>query len=62
MQNKIKNHLTLELYMTELIWEACCNAKFDSCKQISLIQANIWLLIWTLQAASQLHKTGLDIL
>lgn len=45
MQNKTENQLTLELYMTELIWEACSNAKFDSCKQISLIQANIWLLI-----------------
>lgn len=29
MQNKIENQLTLKLYMTELIWEACYIAKFD---------------------------------
>lgn len=28
----------------------------------SQVLANIWLLIWTIQYASQLYKTGLDIL
>lgn len=63
VQNKMENRLMLELHITEeLIWETCCNAKFDPCKQISQVWANIWLLIWTFQAASLLYKTGLDIL
>lgn len=41
MQNKTENRLMLELHIVELIWEACCNAKFDPCKQISQVWANI---------------------
>lgn len=45
MQNKMENQLMLELNITELIWEACHNAKFNPRKQILQVWANVWLLI-----------------